>query len=144
MSHRAALALLLCVAVAPVSVQAQSAEQVIRTELQAIATAWNAADIERHVAPYADSATMVGSRGLIRGRNAVRDLLLRGFWQDGKPLQQLRFDDVEVRFFGRGDVAVVTGQFILTGGGRADATGRFTTVWEERNGRWLTVHDHSS
>jgi uncharacterized protein (TIGR02246 family) len=105
--------------------------------------AWNDADIERHVAPYADSATMMGSRGLIRGRNAIRDGLARGFWKDGRPLQQLRFEEVEVRLLGRGDVAVVTGKFILTGGGRDEGSGRFSTVWERRDGRWLTVHDHS-
>ena len=134
---------LLCAVAGPLRVEAQSAETIIRTELNAIAVAWNAADLERHVAPYADSATMMGSRGLIRGRNAVRDLLARGFWQDGKPLQQLRFEEVEVRMLGRGDAAVVTGKFILTGGGRPEASGRFTTVWELRGGRWLTVHDHS-
>jgi uncharacterized protein (TIGR02246 family) len=122
----------------------QEAETTIRNELDAIAIAWNDADIERHVAPYADSATMMGSRGLIRGRHAIRDLLARGFWKDGKPLQQLRFEEVEVRLLGRGDVAVVTGKFILTGGGRDAASGRFSTVWERQDGRWLTVHDHSS
>jgi uncharacterized protein (TIGR02246 family) len=143
MSLRTILALVTAVAVAPPALVAQTAENIIRTDLDAIAVAWNAADIERHMAPYADSATMMGSRGLIRGRNAIRDVLARGFWQDGKPLQQLRFEEVEVRMLGRGDAAVVTGKFVLTGGGRAEASGRFTTVWELRDGRWLTVHDHS-
>ncbi len=144
MIRRIALAFLLCAAVAPLRLEAQSAEAVIRKELDNIAVAWNAADIEGHVAPYADSATMMGSRGLIRGRNAIRDLLARGFWKDGKPLQQLRFEEVEVRMLGRGDAAVVTGKFILTGGERPEASGRFSTVWELRGGRWLTVHDHSA
>lgn len=143
MSLRSVLALVVAVAVAPPLLNAQSAESIMRAELDAIAVAWNANDIERHVAPYADSATMMGSRGLIRGRNAIRDVLARGFWQDGKALQQLRFEEVEVRMLGRGDAAVVTGKFVLTGGGRAEASGRFTTVWELRDGRWLTVHDHS-
>lgn len=143
MSRRVVLAFLASALVAPLQLEAQSAESIMRAELEAIAVAWNANDIERHVAPYADSATMMGSRGLIRGRNAIRDLLARNFWQDGKALQQLRFEEVEVRMLGRGDAAVVTGKFILTGGGRAEASGRFSTVWELRGGRWQTVHDHS-
>ena len=115
----------------------------IRVELQAIADAWNAADMDRHVALYADSATMMGSRGLIWGRSAIRAVLERGFWQDGKPLQQLRFEEIVIRLVGGNNAAVVTGKFILTGGGRPDVTGRFSTVWERKNGRWLTVHDHS-
>jgi uncharacterized protein (TIGR02246 family) len=141
MRRTAVLAFLAVMTAAPLV--AQDADSLIRADLEAIAVAWNNNDMERHVAIYADSATMMGSRGLIRGRNAVRDVLLRGFWRDGKPLQQLRFDEIEVRLLGRGDAAVVTGRFILTGGGREDTTGRFTTVWERRNGRWLTVHDHS-
>ena len=92
MSRRIALALLVCAAVAPLRLEAQTPESIMRAELEAIAVAWNNNDIERHVAPYADSATMMGSRGLIRGRNAIRDVLARGFWQDGKALQQLRFE----------------------------------------------------
>ena len=143
MSRRVVLALLASAVVAPLRLEAQTPESIMRAELEAIAVAWNDNDIERHVAPYADSATMMGSRGLIRGRNAIRDLLARNFWQGGKALQQLRFEEVEVRMLGRGDAAVVTGKFVLTGGGRADATGRFSTVGELRGGRWQTVHDHS-
>jgi uncharacterized protein (TIGR02246 family) len=116
----------------------------IRAELHAIADAWNVADLDRHVAPYADSATMMGGRGLIWGRPAIRAVLERGFWKDGKPLQQLRFEEVEIRLVGGSNAAIVTGKFILTGGDRPEASGRFSTIWERKNGRWLTVHDHSS
>jgi uncharacterized protein (TIGR02246 family) len=117
----------------------------IRPELQAIADAWNRADLDRHVAIYADSATMMGGRGLIWTRDAIKAGLERGFWRDGKPLQQLRFEEVEIRVIGRSrDVAIVTGKFILTGGDRPEVNGRFSTIWEYQNGRWLTVHDHSS
>ena len=115
----------------------------IRTELQAIADAWNRNDLDRHVAPYADSATMMGNNGLIWGRPAIRALLERGFWREGKAMQQLRFEDIVIRLVGGNNAAIVTGKFILTGGGRADASGRFSTIWERKNGRWMTVHDHS-
>jgi uncharacterized protein (TIGR02246 family) len=137
--------LVLLVAIAsPGKAAAQDSRTLLRSELAASAKGWNDADIERHVVIYADSATMTGATGLIRGRNAIRDLLLQAFWVNGKPLQQLSFDDVEVRLLGNGDAAIVTGKFILTGGGRAESSGRFSTTWERRNGRWLTIHDHSS
>ena len=126
------------------TVSAQSPDTAaIRTELHAIAEAWNRADLDRHVAPYADSATMMGGRGLIWGRPAIRALLERGFWRDGKPLQQLRFEEIVIRLVGGNNAAIVTGKFILTGGDRPEVTGRFSTVWERQNGRWVTVHDHS-
>ena len=134
----------LAVIAAPSTSPAQEADTAyIRTELTAIAEAWNRADLDRHVAPYADSATMMGNNGLIWGRPAIRALLERGFWREGKPLQQLRFEDVVIRLVGGNNAAIVTGKFILTGGGRPDASGRFSTIWEKKNGKWMTVHDHS-
>jgi uncharacterized protein (TIGR02246 family) len=129
--------------VATPTLVAQGPEAIMRADLDAIAKAWNDQDMAGHMVIYADSATMMGSNGLIRGRAAIRAVLERGFWRDGKPLQQLRFEDVEVRMLGAGDAAVVTGRFVLTGGDRPEASGRFTTVWERRGGRWVTVHDHS-
>ncbi len=128
----------------PGTSSAQSPQSAIRAELDSIAAAWNHADLDRHVRPYADSATMMGSRGLIRGRAAIRASLERGFWRDGKPVQQLRFEEVEIRMVGGKNAAIVTGKFVLTGGGRDDASGRFTTIWERHGDRWETVHDHSS
>lgn len=119
-------------------------ESIIRAELAAIEKAWNDADLTRHMAPYADSATMMGSRGLIRGRATIHASMERSFWREGKPLQQLRFEDIEVRMVGGNDAAIVTGRFVLTGGDRPEASGRFTTIWELQDGRWVTVHDHSS
>ena len=136
------LATLAAIAV-PSTTQAQADTAYIRTELTAIADAWNRADLDRHVAPYADSATMMGNNGLIWGRPAIRALLERGFWREGKPLQQLRFEDVVIRLVGGNNAAIVTGKFILSGGGRPDASGRFSTIWEKKNGTWMTVHDHS-
>lgn len=144
--RRAILSLLLFTAAGvPGYAQAPADTATIRAQLHAIADAWNAGNMAGHVAIYADSATMMGGRGLIWGRDAIRAGLERNFWKDGQPLQQLRFEEIEIRLLGRGrDVAVVTGRFILAGGGRAEASGRFSTIWEWKNGRWLTVHDHSS
>ncbi len=127
----------------PGASSAQSPQVAIRAELDSISAAWNRADLDRHVRPYADSATMMGGRGLIRGRAAIRAALERGFWRDGKPLQQLRFEEVEIRTVGGDNAAIVTGKFALTGGGRDEASGRFTTIWEWHGGKWETVHDHS-
>ncbi|HRP08187.1 MAG TPA: nuclear transport factor 2 family protein [Gemmatimonadales bacterium] len=118
-------------------------ESIIRAELAAIAQAWNDGNLTRHMAPYADSATMMGCGGLIRGRAAIHASMERSFWRDGKPLQQLRFEEIEVRMVGGNDAAIVTGKFILSGGERPEANGRFTTIWELQDGRWVTVHDHS-
>jgi hypothetical protein len=77
------------------------------------------------------------------GRDKIEASLRRGFWRDGKPVQRLRYEHVSVRALGR-DHALVTGRFVLTGGGRDDATGWFTLVWERGTRGWQEIHDHSS
>lgn len=120
-----------------------SAERDIRAELQRTVDAWNAGDMAGHVSAYADSATMMGSRGLITGRETIAAGLVRGFWREGRPLQQLSYVDLRVRMLGE-RFALVTGGCVLTGGGRPDYTCRFSLTWELQQGRWVMIHDHSS
>ncbi len=121
----------------------QTAEAEVRRKLQSTADAWNRADLAGHVAPYADSAAFMTGRGPMIGRDKIEASLRRGFWRDGKPLQTLRYEHVSVRALGR-DHALVTGRFVLTGGGRDDASGWFTLVWERGPKGWREIHDHSS
>src|SRR5688500_15464334 len=80
------------------------------------ARGWNEADLDRHVAAYADSAVFMAP-GPIVGRDRTRASLERSFWREGRPLQQLRFEQINVRPLGS-DRALMTGRFFLFGGGR--------------------------
>jgi uncharacterized protein (TIGR02246 family) len=111
--------------------------------MQTMADAWNRDDLAAHVAPYTDSAVFVVPGRPIIGRERIRASLERSFWAGGKPRQQLRFEDVDVRMLGDRSARVM-GRFVLSGGGLADASGRFTTIWERIDGEWKIVHDHSS
>jgi uncharacterized protein (TIGR02246 family) len=122
---------------------AKTDEAEVRRKLQSTADAWNRADLAGHVAPYADSAAFMTGRGPMIGRDKIEASLRRGFWRDGKPLQTLRYEHVSVRALGP-NYALVAGRFVLTGGGRADASGWFTLVWERGPQGWREIHDHSS
>ena len=58
-------------------------------------------------------------------------------------MQQLRFEQLNVRPLGR-DRALMTGRFFLYGGGGEERGGWYTLVWERIDGRWRIIHDHSS
>jgi uncharacterized protein (TIGR02246 family) len=117
--------------------------EAIRGLLDGIAEAWNRGDLPGHVAVYADSASFMTGRGPLIGRHRTAEALERSFFRDGQPVQQLRFEQVWVRPLGP-DHALVTGRFILSGGGQDDNTGWFTTIWAWTGERWETIHDHSS
>ena len=128
----------------PAAASATNDEQDIRDALQASADGWNRADIDAHLAPDADTMTFMTGRGPLRGKEKTREALLRSFWRDGRPLQPLRFESVQVRMLGR-DHALVLGRFILEGNAeRKETSGWFSLTWARTPDGWQVIHDHSS
>ncbi len=123
--------------------QADSPETIIADAMQGSAEAWNNADINGHVAIYADSAAFMTGSGPAIGRERTAELLERSYFQNGAPAQQLRFERLTVTMLGD-DHAMAVGHFILSGGGLDDNMGWFTTIWERTEQGWRIIHDHSS
>jgi ketosteroid isomerase-like protein len=103
---------------------------------------WNSGDLDGFIAPYAGIATFMTPAGPI-GRDAMRARYAARYFTGSRPDQQLRFDELEVRGLGP-DHALMTGRFWLSGGGKAEQTGRFTLVWMRTPTGWRILHDHSS
>jgi ketosteroid isomerase-like protein len=114
----------------------------IRTALDGMARAWNAADLPGHVAPYLDSAAFMTGNGPIRGRARTAESLQRSFWRDGRPTRALRFERIVTQALGERH-ALVTGRFVLGGADAAERAGWFTLVWVRTPGGWRILHDHS-
>jgi ketosteroid isomerase-like protein len=118
-------------------------EQEIRKSLDESVSAWNRGDLDGHLADNADSISFMTSRGPLIGKHRTAEALRRSFFRDGKPIQQLRFEQVTVRRLGDG-FALVVGRFVLEGGGQPEQSGWFSTVWERQAEGWRVIHDHSS
>jgi ketosteroid isomerase-like protein len=120
---------------------------VIEREIQALldesAASWNRGDLDGHLADNADSISFMTRNGPIVGKAKTADVLRRSFFKDGKPIQQLRFEQVTIRPLGTGH-ALVVGRFILEGGGQPEHSGWFSTIWERQAAGWRVIHDHSS
>ena len=139
-------AALLLVASACVHVQVQrspaSAESEIRARLDSTALGWNRGDLSTYLAAYTPDASEMLSDGVAHGRDRIEQTMKEGFWRNGRPLQQLHYEHVEVHMLGD-DHALVTGQYVLTGAARPQRTGWFTTVWARTDDGWRMIHDHS-
>jgi ketosteroid isomerase-like protein len=120
-----------------------AAEREIRTLLDESAASWNRGDLDGHLADNADSISFMTRSGPIVGKGKTADALRRSFFKDGKPIQQLRFEQVTIRRLGHGH-ALVVGRFILDGGGQPEHSGWFSTIWERQAAGWRVIHDHSS
>jgi uncharacterized protein (TIGR02246 family) len=117
-------------------------EKAIRATLELTAEGWNKGDLNQYLSAYTPQATEMLSTGPAGGVEAIEKTMKEGFWKTGKPLQVLRYENIVVRMIGK-QGALVTGQYILSGGGRADRKGWFTTVWVKTKDGWRMIHDHS-
>ena len=138
-----AVAVLYAGAAAAQGPNAAAAEQEIQRLLDESATSWNRGDLDGHLADNADSISFMTSKGPIVGKHRTAEALRRSFFRDGKPIQQLRFEQVTIRRLGDG-FALVVGRFVLEGGGEPERSGWFSTVWERQRAGWRVIHDHSS
>ncbi|HVK00361.1 MAG TPA: nuclear transport factor 2 family protein [Gemmatimonadales bacterium] len=118
-------------------------EQEIQKLLDESASSWNRGDLDGHLADNADSISFMTGKGPIVGKQRTADALRRSFFRDGKPIQQLRFEQVTIRRLGEG-YALVVGRFVLEGGGQPEHSGWFSTIWERQAQGWRVIHDHSS
>jgi uncharacterized protein (TIGR02246 family) len=114
----------------------------IKAELDSTAAGWNAGDLSRYLAAYVPEATEMTAEGPKGGVEVIEQTMKNGFWKTGRPLQTLRYENVVVRMLGKRN-ALVTGQYVLTGGGKPDRKGWFTTVWVKAGKNWRMMHDHS-
>lgn len=114
----------------------------ITRELNGTAEGWNAGELSRYLAVYVPGATEMTGEGPKGGVEHIEQTMKNGFWKTGRPLQVLRYESVKVTLLGKKN-ALVTGQYVLSGGGRPDRTGWFTTVWIKTKDGWRMMHDHS-
>lgn len=137
-----ALALTAC-ASAPRGADA-TAEPMIREQLQAMLTAWKADNLDAHLAPYADDASWTTANGLLKGKAAIRESLVKAFLRDGNLVGDLTFGPTEVTRLGP-DYAMTNGSFQLTNlpSGRP-INGQSTLIWRRDGKVWRIIHDHSS
>ena len=113
--------------------------------LHASAGAWSRGDLEGYLDDYATDATFVGSSGLTRGRDRIRQAYVTGYWSTGMPEDGLRFRMLDVRVVGS-SAALAVGRYILYDRDTREttATGLFSLTLRHGPAGWKIVHDHSS
>ena len=118
------------------------AEADIKAVLDITATGWNTGDLSKYLFAYVPDTTEMLSVGPTGGVEAIEKTMKEGFWKTGRPIQQLRYENLVVRMLGKNN-ALVTGQYILSGADKPDRKGWFTTVWTKTKQGWRMIHDHS-
>jgi uncharacterized protein (TIGR02246 family) len=129
---------------APATPTADNAQALIQQELDNMLTAWNRDDLTAHVAAYADSATWTTGTGLLHGKAAITQTLIKSFQRGGELLGELSFGPSEFRRLAP-DVMVTNGSFkVAKLPSGKDINGQSTLIWKRTGGKWQIIHDHSS
>lgn len=114
----------------------------VMAAMEASAAGWNAGDLDRFVAVYADDATFVTKDGVLRGKVAITDRYRPSFTKIGNTRGTLTFAPVAFRMMGQAQQVLIA-RWRLTGGAKEES-GMTTLVWERRPAGWRIVADHSS
>jgi len=118
-------------------------EAAIRQALSDSVDAFNRGDLQGHLAIYDESVEFMTKDGPRPGIAPIEKSFSERYFRDGKPIQQLRFEQLAVRRL-TGDAAIATARWALSGGGQPDQAGWFTLVLLRKPAGWRAVHDHSS
>lgn len=114
----------------------------IRAAFDTTAAGWNRGDLAAYLSAYADSVSGNGASGFDMTKADIERTMRAGFWRSGRPAQSLRYQELRIRMLGR-DHALVNGVFVLSGAGRPERKGLFTTVWARTSAGWRMIADHS-
>lgn len=123
-------------------VAAATPAQGIEAAMTASAAGWNAGDLDRFMAIYAEDAVYVTSKGLVRGRAAIAGRYRASFAKGGNIRGTLSF-----RLLGERTInathRILFARWTLAGA-RTGESGITTLVFERRGAEWRIVADHSS
>ena len=118
------------------------AETAIRQGMAASAAGWNAGDLVRFMDVYADDATFVSSKGLLRGKAAIAAKYRPSFRAAGNARGTLSFAFLEMRGLDPTH-AMLVARWSLAGPSTSES-GMTTLIFERRGGAWKIIADHSS
>ncbi len=113
----------------------------IAAAMAASAAGWNAGDLDRFMAVYADDALYVTARGVVRGKSAIAARYAPSFIAGGNSRGTLSFAMLAERPIDATH-RVLIARWTLTG--TTTQSGYTTLVFARQGGQWRIVTDHSS
>lgn len=127
---------------------ADDAATAIGQVMDASVVAWSAGDLNAFMESYEDSpdTLFVGSQGVVRGKAAIAARYATQFGRGGPgQLGSLSFETLDIRTTGE-HYALMIGRYHLqpVDRNKPEATGIFSLVFHERDGRWRIMCDHTS
>ena len=113
----------------------------VAAAMAASAAGWNAGDLNRFMAVYADDAIYVTAKGVVRGKAAIAAHYAPSFTNGTNSRGMLSFDMLAERAIDARH-RVLVARWTLTG--KQVQSGYTTLVFAKQGNEWRIVTDHSS
>ncbi len=124
----------------PANQPTDSVEEMIRKTGDTWARNWNARDVEKLVAAYAEDAVYLPPHhAAVHGREAIREYLKSPL---AHGVTDLHFDVTYIKHLG--DLAYDVGRYTMSvphDGSKRQDQGKYLTVWRREKGEWKIVAD---
>lgn len=129
----------------PEAMDAATVHAEIAAMMAGSAAAWNRGDLDAFMEDYVPGmrTTFVGSTGLLRGPEQLKERYRARYFAPGAPRDSLSFEQLAVDPLAPG-LAYASAWYVLTRGDSVVARGPTTLVMMKQDGRWRILHDHSS
>jgi len=129
---------------APEAEKAALDMEAIKAEIQAMEDAYaeasNTKNAEAQVAYYADDAqSMAPDKPTIVGKEAILAYTKEEMAKDTSNDSKIRFEVVDL--FAEGDLLVEVGKSIVTKSDGTESTGKYVSIFEKRDGKYICVRD---
>jgi uncharacterized protein (TIGR02246 family) len=137
-----------CAAPAVAATPVDAARSAVMAAMQDSAAGWNAGDLDRFMAVYADAptTTYVAGAGLAHGKAEIASHY-RAYFGGAKSAERgkLSFDPLDFRLLDPTHALLIARYTVSPAGTRTKAwSGPTSLVFEKRAGGWKIVADHSS
>ena len=143
---RYGMAIVAAALMAPAVVAAQAAtpQAAIEAAMTDSAAGWDAGDLPRFMAIYADDAVYVAGDKVVGGKAAIAARYAKSFTAGGNARGRLRFQAQAWRTLSAVHVLLVARWTLTPEGEAKPQTGLTTLLFERRKAGWRIISDHSS
>lgn len=143
---RYGMAIVAAALMAPAVVAAQAAtpQAAIEAAMTDSAAGWDAGDLPRFMAIYADDAVYVAGDKVVGGKAAIAARYAKSFTAGGNARGRLRFQPQAWRTLSAVHVLLVARWTLTPDGEAKPQTGLTTLLFERRKAGWRIISDHSS
>jgi uncharacterized protein (TIGR02246 family) len=128
----------------PVVVEVKPDMAAVKAEIQALESAWSAADNARDAdavaAFYADDAwSLSNDKPSIVGKAAILEDISSGFAKKAAG-STVAYETLEI-YGDENTVTEIGKSTVKDAGGNITSTGKYIAVWEKRNGKYICIRD---